>query len=416
MCDELSSGLHRAFVQHAETIKNVQVLEAQQHETCNPTVSGRSTSIDLGGRESPKSISDMTEADADRLLVTLKALLLTPSSSGQRTVDGSRLAGIRFHRRLPTAAILVFRYCLLFRAFQASRTAIFDQLAAVISQQVNWGQSDNECLAYWLSNTVVLHILFKDVRRASSHVDEANTDDWMSLPCVRSQKNSSYWLKQLVAKYPALLFKHQLAVIVETTFSLLRANVRKEISLILEDCILTPKASSGSTVARTGATVAQQADPSKAWTELLRVLDTLLGVAEANYVAQVLVEVADWTRERCPKIAGSLEEFEHLRQAATFLLLTDKQSRSLEEITKLYPRLSIQQLYRLSYFYLDDKGETQTVSPRVLHHMQQVMEDSNIIPCPGLLQVENLCLPFQTIKLLSSLDNKDLYVNLHASG
>ena len=106
------------------------------------------------------------------------------------------------------------RYCLHARAFQADRTAIFDRIVSVIGQQVRLlsasrlrrvplasfpsafhlstvsscqplslvllclvcaqverGQEDNNCLAYWLSNTVtLLHMLNKNIKPASGGV------------------------------------------------------------------------------------------------------------------------------------------------------------------------------------------------------------------------------------------------------
>ncbi len=61
------------------------------------------------------------------------------------------------------------------------------------------------------------------------------------------------------AKYPALLFKQQLDAFVQKIFPMIRDNVRKEISPMLNNCIHTPKAS-GRTVGRTGATAPSGAD------------------------------------------------------------------------------------------------------------------------------------------------------------
>lgn len=49
----------------------------------------------------------------------------------------------------------------------------------------------------------------------------------------------------------------------------------------------------------------------------------------------------------------------------TFLVIGNKPKKSLEEITSdLCPVLSIQQLYRISTMYWDDKYNTETVSAR----------------------------------------------------
>jgi myosin-5 len=53
-------------------------------------------------------------------------------------------------------------------------------------------------------------------------------------------------------------------------------------------------------------------------------------------------------------------------QAVTFLVVHQKQRKSLEEITnELCPVLSVQQLYRISTMYWDDKYNTETVATEV---------------------------------------------------
>ncbi len=50
-------------------------------------------------------------------------------------------------------------------------------------------------------------------------------------------------------------------------------------------------------------------------------------------------------------------------QAVTFLVIHQKHKKSLEEITNdLCPVLSVQQLYRISTMYWDDRYGTETVS------------------------------------------------------
>ena len=59
-------------------------------------------------------------------------------------------------------------------------------------------------------------------------------------------------------------------------------------------------------------------------------------------------------------------------QAVTFLVIHQKHKKSLEEITNdLCPVLSVQQLYRISTMYWDDRFGTETVSQDVLARMKQ---------------------------------------------
>lgn len=53
-------------------------------------------------------------------------------------------------------------------------------------------------------------------------------------------------------------------------------------------------------------------------------------------------------------------------QAVTFLVIGNKPKKTLDDITRdLCPVLSIQQLYRISTMYWDDKYNTETVSSEV---------------------------------------------------
>nr|POF25144.1 myosin-5 [Quercus suber] len=77
------------------------------------------------------------------------------------------------------------------------------------------------------------------------------------------------------------------------------------------------------------------------------------------------------------------DEMKHIRQAVGFLVIHQKPKKTLKEITNdLCPVLSIQQLYRISTMYWDDKYGTHSVStdvvfisgfsvPRWLHFMLQ---------------------------------------------
>jgi myosin-5 len=64
---------------------------------------------------------------------------------------------------------------------------------------------------------------------------------------------------------------------------------------------------------------------------------------------------------------SSWDELKYIRQAVGFLVIHQKPKKSLDEITHdLCPVLSVQQLYRISTMYWDDKYGTHSVSPEVL--------------------------------------------------
>ena len=56
------------------------------------------------------------------------------------------------------------------------------------------------------------------------------------------------------------------------------------------------------------------------------------------------------------QVGESWNELAHIRQAVTFLLIPQKQHKSFDEITQdLCSSLSVQQLYRISTMYWDDR-------------------------------------------------------------
>ncbi|KAG2451764.1 hypothetical protein HYH02_003543 [Chlamydomonas schloesseri] len=430
-------------------------------------------------------LAEKRKAEEDKLLNALMAPLPTAGPSGTGLPEGVA-PGMGFHKGRPVAAIVIFRYCLHSRAFQADRTAIFDRIVSVVGQQVEKGQEDNNCLAYWLSNTVtLLHMLNKNIKPASGGLSKARATGASSTMAnaTRSVFGAMFGsrsgaspgglahaeasihgggvggFKQVEAKYPALLFKQQLDAFVQKIFPMIRDNVRREISPMLSNCIHTPK-QHGRTAARPGAAAPAGGDKAaagaagqqshKSWTDILHVFDTLLSTVKANHVPKVLVQalfkqlfrfvnvqlfnqlllrreccsfsngeyvktgleqVAHWINGAgADYIADSWEELKYLRQAVTFLVIGNKPKKSLEEITSdLCPVLSIQQLYRISTMYWDDKYNTETVSPEVLGRMKQAMVDSNSSTSHSFLLDDDSSLPFQAAELLANMDDKDLY-------
>lgn len=261
-------------------------------------------------------------------------------------------------------------------------------------------------------------------------------------------------LQQVEAKYPALLFKQQLDAFVQKIFPMLRDNVKKEITNHLSSCILAPKGvtrtGSGRVVARGHASVGAH-QLGRHWEEVLRVLDKLLMTLKANnvphflmqmlfkqifafinvqlfnqlllrreccsfsngeYVKTGLAEVEHWIDNAGRKFVGeSWDELKFIRQAVTFLVIHQKPNKSLEEITTdLCPVLSVQQLYRISTMYWDDKYNTETVSPHVLQQMKQLMVDNSSAASHSFLLDDDSSIPFQLEHIVTNMDDKDLYV------
>jgi myosin-5 len=77
-----------------------------------------------------------------------------PPVQEKRKADEERLLAaisqpMAFHKGKPLAALVIFRSCLHWRAFQADRTSIFDRIIQIIGGQIEKQQDENKCLAYW---------------------------------------------------------------------------------------------------------------------------------------------------------------------------------------------------------------------------------------------------------------------------
>eukprot|EP00798_Chlamydomonas_sp_ICE-L_P002990 gene2990-12998_t len=332
-------------------------------------------------------------------------------------------------------------------------------------------QDDNAFLAYWLSNTVtLLHMLQKNIKPASGSQFSRGGQ-----PTVRGAASAARSVfgglfnrsaalnsadasihgggvggfKQVEAKYPALLFKQQLDAFVQKIFPMMRDNVKKVISPMLANCIHTPKGRG----TRGQHEPAAQAALSKSWGDILCVFDTLLATLKENFVPKVLVQalfkqlfsfvnvqlfnqlllrreccsfsngeyvktglaqVENWIQAAgADFVADSWDELKYIRQAVTFLVIGNKPKKSLEEITTdLCPVLSIQQLYRISTMYWDDRYNTETVSAEVLARMKQQMVDSNSSSSHSFLLDDDSTLPFAAAEVLGAMDDKDLYVGV----
>ena len=71
-----------------------------------------------------------------------------------------------------------------------------------------------------------------------------------------------------------------------------------------------------------------------------------------------------------------MDELRFLRQAVNLLVIHQKPQKTLNEITlELCPQLSIQQLYRISTMYWDDKYGTESVNADVLKEMRNRMNE-----------------------------------------
>ncbi|CAN7005828.1 unnamed protein product, partial [Brassica rapa subsp. trilocularis] len=114
--------------------------------------------------------------------------------------------------------------------------------------------------------------------------------------------------------------------------------------------------------------------------------------SNGEYVKAGLAELEQWCTEATDEYVGSAwDELRHIRQAVGFLVL------------------SIQQLYRISTMYWDDKYGTHSVSSDVIANMRVVMtEDSNNAVSSSFLLDDDASIPFTVEDISKSIQQVDV--------
>ncbi|KAJ6941590.1 myosin-6 [Populus alba x Populus x berolinensis] len=368
---------------------------------------------------------------------------------------------IGFSHGKPVAALTIYRCLLHWKSFEAERTSVFDRLIQMIGSAIE-NEENNEHMAYWLSNTsTLLFLLQRSIKAAgASATPQRKPPSATSLfgrmtMGFRSSPSSSNLaaaaalavVRQVEAKYPALLFKQQLAAYVEKIYGIIRDNLKKELASLLALCIQAPRTSKGS-VLRSGRSFGKDS-PLSHWQSIVDSLNTLLSTLKQNFVPPVLIqkiytqtfsyinvqlfnslllrrecctfsngeyvksglaELELWSAQAKEEYAGSSwDELKHIRQAVGFLVIHQKYRISYDEITNdLCPILSVQQLYRICTLYWDDNYNTRSVSPGVISSMRVLMtEDSNSAVSNSFLLDDNSGIPFSVDDLSNSLQEKD---------
>ncbi|PKI76827.1 hypothetical protein CRG98_002813 [Punica granatum] len=380
----------------------------------------------------------------------------------QESIDaliGCVTKNIGFSHGKPIAAFTIYKCLLNWKSFEAERTSVFDRLIQMIGSAIE-SEDNNDHMAYWLSNTsVLLFLLQKSLKAAGSTGSTRKPPAPTSLfgrmtMGFRSSPSSAHLaaaaatvVRQVEAKYPALLFKQQLTAYVEKIYGIIRDNLKKELSSLLSLCIQAPRTSKGS-VLRSGRSFGKDS-PSNHWQSIIDSLNTLLCTLKENFVPPILVqkiytqtfsfinvqlfnslllrrecctfsngeyvkaglaELELWCAQAKEEYAGSSwEELKHIRQAVGFLVIHQKYRISYDEITNdLCPILSVQQLYRICTLYWDDSYNTRSVSPAVISSMRVLMtEDSNSAISNSFLLDDNSSIPFSVDELSNSMLEKD---------
>ncbi|KAG9160818.1 hypothetical protein Leryth_008662 [Lithospermum erythrorhizon] len=375
----------------------------------------------------------------------------------------------------PIAACVIYKCLLHWRSFEVERTSVFDRIIQSIGHAIEKTQENNDVLAYWLSNASTLLLLLQRTLKASGAAGMApprrrssstSLFGRMSTQSFRGSPrgvNLSFLngnlpggldnLRQVEAKYPALLFKQQLTAYVEKIYGMIRDNLKKDISPLLGLCIQAPRTSRASLVkgsSRSVANTAAQQALIAHWQGIVTSLRNFLNTLKENnvppflvrkvfnqifsfinvqlfnslllrreccsfsngeYVKAGLAELEDWCAGATDEYAGSAwDELKHIRQAIAFLIMHQKPKKTLDEISNgLCPVLSIQQLYRISTMYWDDKYGTHSVSSEVISNMRVLMtEDSNHAVSNSFLLDDDSSIPFSVDDISKSMEQMDV--------
>ncbi|GAB2277611.1 hypothetical protein Dimus_012319 [Dionaea muscipula] len=368
----------------------------------------------------------------------------------------------------PIAACIIYKCLLHWRSFEVERTSIFDRIIHTLGHAIEKTQDNNDILAYWLSNASTLLLLLQRTlkasgaegmapqRRRSSSItlfgrmtQSFRSTQGVSLAFVNGgMTGGTDTLCQVEAKYPALLFKQQLTAYVEKIYGMIRDNLKKEISPLLGLCIQAPRTSRASLVkgsSRSLANAAAQQALIAHWQGIAKSLQNILDPLEENHVPPFLVrkvftqifsfinvqlfnslllrreccsfsngeyvkaglaELESWCNNATDEYAGSAwDELKHIRQAIGFLVIHQKPKKTLDELShNLCPVLSIQQLYRISTMYWDDKYGTHSVSSDVIGSMRVlVTEDSNNTLSNSFLLDDDSSIPFSVDDISKSM-------------
>jgi len=286
---------------------------------------------------------------------------------------------------------------------------VFDRIISTMSKVIEAHPDDQETLSYWLSTTTTLLFLLQRTLRTSqtqtTNISKRRGglfDRWSrtlankasvaasalgapaspgpAAPASPTPAGVAGGLKEVEAKYPALLFKQQLTAFVEKIYGMVRDNVKRQITTELGQCIQAPRAgraAAGPDKASPATAVAgrksQNSTLSPHWIHILTSLTELLDKLKSNkvpaflicelikqvfsfvnvqlfnslllrreccsfsngeYVRTGLAELEAWLHDAGDAHVGlSWDELRYIRQAVEFLVIHQKPKKTLEEIT-----------------------------------------------------------------------------------
>ncbi|GJP38325.1 hypothetical protein CLOM_g22778 [Closterium sp. NIES-68] len=378
-----------------------------------------------------------------------------------------------FDSSRPVVACLTYKALLHWRSFEAERTNVFDRIIQTIGGAIENQESNAKLAYWLANTSCLLFLLQRTLKASGAPGSQAQRRRGVSQQTLFGRMTQSFrgspttptgvvgasggleHIPQVEAKYPALLFKQQLTAYVEKIYGMIRDNLKKDISPTLAQCIQAPRISRsayGRHSSNRGAPAVATASQalSSHWGSIISSLTALLTTLKASHVPSFLVrklvtqifsfinvqlfnslllrreccsfsngeyvkaglgELDHWLHEATHEYTGNAwEELKYIRQAVGFLVIHQKPKKSMQEITTdLCPALSIQQLYRISTMYWDDKYGTHTVSSEVISEMRRRMSDeSNASASNSFLLDDDSSIPFSVEDISKSTHEIDL--------
>ncbi|KAI4971638.1 hypothetical protein ZWY2020_002552 [Hordeum vulgare] len=303
----------------------------------------------------------------------------------------------------------------------------------------------NDMLAYWLSNSSTLLLLMQRTMRTvtGGRFTPRRGKSFATIVDMIITRNRSLGgkgdLQQVEAKSPALLFKGHLTGFVKKVYGMIRDNLVKEISPLLGCCIEAPIILICEALFDHWQSIVNILTDylrvlksnyvpsfliSKMFTQVFSFIDVQLfnslllseccSTNDGEYIKAGLAKLEQWCTYETEEYAGSSwQELKHIRRAAIFLTMREKQKETLEEIScHLCPVLSIPQLYRISTLYRDDRYGAHDVSPLIdiLSSMESLMTEAVNEPVEYslLLDDDTVSIPFSVDDILKLMTEFEL--------
>ncbi|KAK9068732.1 hypothetical protein SSX86_012847 [Deinandra increscens subsp. villosa] len=366
---------------------------------------------------------------------------LTQSTIGRErelvdTVMKAATEDLGFSQGKPVATYVIYKGLLHYKAFEPDITTIFDRTIQMMGSAIE--KSDEiKHMAYWLSVTSTLLFLVQKTLSPSPPKPQQPTSLFGRMTQGFRSASIISIVCHVEVKYPALLFKKQLAAYVEKLYGFIRNTLKKDLSQLLSSCIQAPIISDGKSF------------PADYWDSIVESLNGLLDTLKENQVPLVIIQkifsqvfsfidvqlfnslllhkecctlangeyvkaglskLELWCSKATPEYVGSSsEELNRVRQAVGFLVIKQKSKISYDEFTtKLCPVLSMQQLHKLCTFYSTDNDDTNSVAPEVISKFKVLMsEDSNDPDSDSYLLDDTSGMAFPVDAIGKSINEKD---------